>query len=477
PANSSLRYVGIWYYQIPGQTIIWVANRDTPVSGNSGVFGIQNNGSLSLSDQNGTIYWSSDGFPLAGNLTAMLVDTGNLILSTVENAGDDQNALWQSSEHPTDTYIPNMRVYLNITRGDSVSYVSWRTSNDPSRGNYSMEVDPRGSPQIISWDNSRRRIWRSGQWNQQIFTGVPEMRSIFLSGFTIVPVDDDVMYIIFSNPNSTLLMRFMVNSNGKLEQLTWDEGRMQWNTAFSWPSTPCQEYNTCGSYGICNLRNTPSMCSCMQGFELNSTNQCTRRTPLECGVNSSTNDGFLKRDGLKLPDISTNNLDARSQDECEDVCSNNCSCNAYAFVSGIGCLTWGGDLIDIVKFDEGGETIFIRLAASELGGGKTSRTAVIAISVTGIVVFGLIAWLIWIYRQNIKGVSNLWRQKKTLPQHFHGPNSQDSSAGTTGSADLLVEGKPYEGTLFSLIALETATDGFANINKLGQGGFGPVHKV
>ncbi|KAM0048953.1 putative protein kinase RLK-Pelle-DLSV family [Helianthus debilis subsp. tardiflorus] len=477
PANSSLRYVGIWYYRIPGQTITWVANRDAPVSGNSGVFGILNNGSLSLSDGNGTIYWSSDSLPSSGNLTAMLVDTGNFILSTVENAGDDQNALWQSCEHPTDTYLPNMRVYMNITRGDSVSFVSWRTSSDPSRGNYSMEVDPRGSPQIISWDESRRRIWRSGQWNQQIFTGVPQMRSIFLSGFRLVPVNEDVMYFIFNNPNRTLLVRFMINWNGEIEQWTWDERRMEWITSLSLPSTECQQYNRCGSYGICNLRNTPSVCSCMQGFEFNSDNQCIRRSPLECGSNSSTNDGFLRRDGLKLPDIATNTLDAQNdQDQCRDICSNNCSCNAYAFVSGIGCLTWGGDLIDIEEFDEGGETIFIRLAASELGGGKASHTAVIAISVTGIIVFGLIVWLLWRYRRNIKGISNLWRQKKNSPQLFQGPTILDNSAGTTGSADLSVEGKPLEGTLFSLISLESATDGFANKNKLGQGGFGPVHK-
>ncbi|KAI3745456.1 hypothetical protein L1987_58568 [Smallanthus sonchifolius] len=478
PVNSSLRYVGIWYYRIPGQTVTWVANRDAPLSGNFGVFGIQNNGSLSLSDGDGTIYWSSDSFPLAGNLTAMLVDTGNFILATAENAGDDQNALWQSCEHPTDTYLPNMRIYMNLTRGDSVSFVSWRTSNDPSGGNYSMEIDPRGSPQIISWDESRRRIWRSGQWNQQIFTGMPQMRSVFLAGFRLVQADDDddVMYFIFNNPNRTRLMRFMINWDGEIEQLTWDDGRLEWVVILTLPSTPCQEYNRCGSYGICNSRNAPSLCSCMQGFELNSNNQCIRRTPLECGSNSSRNDGFQPINGVKLPDIATNTLSADNQGECEDVCSNNCSCNAYAFISGIGCLTWGGDLNDIEEFEQGGETIFIRLADSELGGGKVSMTAVIAISVTGAIVFGLIVWLIWRYKRNIKEIWNLWKQKKNLSQLFQGPYSLDISAGATGPVDLSVEGKTFEGRLFSLISLESATDDFANKNKLGEGGFGPVHK-
>ncbi|XP_071706146.1 G-type lectin S-receptor-like serine/threonine-protein kinase B120 [Rutidosis leptorrhynchoides] len=477
PANSSLRYIGIWYNRIPIQTVTWVGNRDNPVSGNLGVFGIQTNGSLTLSDPNGMVYWSTDSFPAAGNLTAMLLDTGNFVLSTVENAGDDQNALWQSCEHPTDTYLPNMRVYMNVTRGDSVSFVSWRTSNDPSTGNYSMEVDPRGAPQIISWDQSRRRLWRSGQWNEQIFVGLPQMRSLFLSGFNLVPVNRDVMYFIFNTrQNMTSLMRFVIQSSGELQQLTWDEGRSTWDVPLSLPSTDCQDYNRCGRNGICNMRNSVGVCSCMQGFEYDSNNECVRRTPLECGSNSSSNDGFLTRNGLKLPDFATIS-GAQNQNDCEDGCSRNCTCNAYTYVTGIGCLIWGGDFIDIEEFEDGGQTLFVRLASSELGAKKASHTTVIVILVAGIVVLGLILVLLWWYRQNIKGFLKLGRKKKNLlPAYIQGSSSLDISAGTTGSVDLSSERKPFEGILYSLNLLEFATDGFANKNKLGEGGFGPVHK-
>nr|GEV82049.1 G-type lectin S-receptor-like serine/threonine-protein kinase B120 [Tanacetum cinerariifolium] len=151
PTSSSSRYVGIWYNQLPGQTVVWVANRDSPMSGDSGVFGIQDNGRLSLSDGNGTLYWSTQGCPAAGNLTAMLANTGNFILATVENTGDDQNALWQSCENPTDTYLPNLRVYMNSS-DSTIPFVSWRSPTDPSRGNYSVGVAPRGGPQLVSRD-------------------------------------------------------------------------------------------------------------------------------------------------------------------------------------------------------------------------------------------------------------------------------------------------------------------------------------
>ncbi|GJX55455.1 G-type lectin S-receptor-like serine/threonine-protein kinase B120 [Tanacetum coccineum] len=267
----------------------------------------------------------------------------------------------------------------------------------------------------------------------------------------------------------------MVLWNGTVAQLSWDEGRSEWVAPFALPSTRCEQYNRCGSYGICDEMDSTNSCFCMQGFVRDSNNQCVRRTPLECGTNISSNDGFLVRNGVKLPDFaSTFN---ENQVQCEDRCSRNCSCNAYAHVNGIGCMIWGGDLMDIEQFEQGGETLYIRLASSELGGNKASNTAVIAASVTGTIVLGVIIWLIWRYRQKIKKISNLWGQKENVSPLFPRSYSLDISAGDARPNDLTVEGKQFEGTLYSLASLESATDGFANKNKLGQGGFGPVHKV
>lgn len=45
----------------------------------------------------------------------------------------------------------------------------------------------------------------------------------------------------------------------------------------------------------------------------------------------------------------------------------NCSCIAYAYVNGIGCLVWSKGLVDIREFSSGGEDLFLRLAHAELG--------------------------------------------------------------------------------------------------------------
>ena len=52
------------------------------------------------------------------------------------------------------------------------------------------------------------------------------------------------------------------------------------------------------------------------------------------------------------------------------MCLKNCSCTAYATLDvrggGSGCILWFEELIDIREFNENGQDIYIRMAASEL---------------------------------------------------------------------------------------------------------------
>ncbi|CAL9006085.1 unnamed protein product [Prunus brigantina] len=58
--------------------------------------------------------------------------------------------------------------------------------------------------------------------------------------------------------------------------------------------------------------------------------------------------------------------------ECNGLCLNNCSCTAYANLDiregGTGCLLWFGNLTDMAQFTSGGgQDLYVRMAASELG--------------------------------------------------------------------------------------------------------------
>ncbi|KAL6990919.1 non-specific serine,threonine protein kinase, partial [Sarracenia purpurea var. burkii] len=358
-------------------------NIDTkhPISGKGGVLEFGNNGNLMVLDGNGNSVWSNNASALTNSTTAVLMDTGNLILSSSDNVGDINKALWQSFNDPTDTYLPDMRIYVNSMAGENRVFSSWKSANDPSLGRYSMGVDPRASPQIVIWDGPNRR-WRSGHWNGLIFTGVPNMRAIYLYGFKLFNKGNGNLYFTYTSWNSSDLLRFRIRWDGNEEQLWWDEGRNEWGLVQLQPANECEVYNKCGVFGICSETESP-ICSCIEGFVPQHMDQwdggdwsggCVRQTQLQCGRNDTgtvvvedgERDRFMKIEGVKLPDFA-DLVVARGIKDCEDKCLKNCSCHAYAFVSGIDCIMWNGDLIDIQHFAEGGNQLYVRLASSEFG--------------------------------------------------------------------------------------------------------------
>lgn len=147
-------------------------------------------------------------------------------------------------------------------------------------------------------------------------------------------------------------------------------------------TSSCSTFGSCGSFGLCNSQSSP-ICSCLQGFVPsnteewdagNWTNGCMRRIHLKCEENNGTSngtreDGFLKLQSLKIPGYSDRWVGP--ENECGGRCLSNCSCIAYGFDVGIGCMFWRGTLMDIQKFPTGsassGSDLYIRLAISELG--------------------------------------------------------------------------------------------------------------
>jgi serine/threonine protein kinase len=489
--NSSLRYVGIYYNQDPARTIIWIANRENPISGTTGRISIRNDGNLVILDSNSSEYWSSNASSLSTNSTAILRDTGDLVLLRSQDVNDVSMFLWKSFINPTDTYLPDMRAYTNPQNGPNQIFSSWRSETDPSPGNYTMGLDPRGSPQIMMWEGTNRR-WRSGHWNGLVFTGVPSMRSLYLFGFQITVVGDGDVYFTYNMVNESQLTRFRVNWNGTVQQLIWSNESRVWTAALSQPSNACEEYNRCGNFGICSVTSLP-ICRCTEGFVPRNLGQwnngnwsrgCMRRTPLECGVNS-TRDGFLRVESVKLPDFADDIRSADNTGECEEVCLRNCSCNAYTFLDGVGCMIWTGDLIDVEVFENGGQSVNVRLANSELGRESRviSRLAIILIVVFGAILLGAGMWILWRYRRRLRAFAKSKKQtpeKNTQHMSLDMTKSEECSAGYAGEDGLSsVEGKPGSGqqlSLFSFSNIEIATESFALKNKLGQGGFGPVYK-
>ncbi|CAA7029732.1 unnamed protein product [Microthlaspi erraticum] len=240
-----------------------------------------------------------------------------------------------------------------------------------------------------------------------------------------------------------------------------------WGIDFDAPTNLCDSYGDCGPFGLCVTSASPK-CECFKGFVPKSieewkrgnwTGGCVRRTELHCHGNSTGKDAnvFHLVSNIKPPDSYEfgSSMDA---EECHQSCLHNCSCLAFAFINGIGCLVWNQELLDVVQFSEGGELLSIRLARSELGGNERNRIiAAIIVSLLGFVIFISAAFAFWRYR--VKHNANISKDA-----------SQDAWRNGLKRQD--VSGLDF----FEMDTIETATNNFSLSNKLGQGGFGSVYK-
>ncbi|KAK1283253.1 G-type lectin S-receptor-like serine/threonine-protein kinase [Acorus calamus] len=146
PANTSNFYIAIWYSykKVSKQTVVWVANRDRPLSSSfSSELRISEDGNLVLLDGSKNLFWSTNLTSPASNSTvAEILDTGNLVL---RDGSDPNSVLWQSTDHPTDTLLQGGKVGINRVTKVNQILTSWRNSDDPGSGIYSLEIDPNGS--------------------------------------------------------------------------------------------------------------------------------------------------------------------------------------------------------------------------------------------------------------------------------------------------------------------------------------------
>ncbi|KAB1223052.1 hypothetical protein CJ030_MR2G022345 [Morella rubra] len=446
PVNSAYRYVGIWYAKIPVSTVVWVANRNNPLKNSSGILTISEDGNLVVLDSQKRTLWSSNVTNSVSNSSAQLLDSGNFVLK--ENTTG--TIMWESFQNPSDTFLQKMKVSTNVKTGNKVQLTSWKNPSDPSTGTFSTGIDFHSLPEIFIW-NASSPYWRSGPWNGQIFIGIRNMNSVYLDGFILTDDEEGTYSLRFSFSNDSVISNFVLKSQGNIVRPYYNGEN--WEVGWSTLESECDVYGKCGAFGSCNSQNSP-ICGCLRGFEPknieewnreNWTSGCVRRTPLQCkrvktGEEEGKQDGFLMLKTMKVAAFA--DWSSAFEDKCRTQCLENCSCLAYAYDSGIGCMSWTGNLIDLQKLSSGGLDFYVRVAYSELGGWFLISTE--------------------IFLKNID--CSLFRgNKPKIP-------------GENEVGDKISQVKLEELPVFRLEELASATNNFHESNKLGQGGFGPVYR-
>jgi len=317
PSNNdaSQRYLGIWYHmqeegshQPQKQTVVWVANRDSPVAvGSIGVFQIALDGSLEVVDTSAKEYWSSPKkhflsfSPKIRFRTVKLMDSGNLVLYDDEHLGVK---LWESFENPTDTFLPGMKMDRNL------KLTGWKTADDPGSGDFSFILEQTGENRFVIL-NRNQIYWES------------EMLNSWRSKFDQL---DDIsldVYYLLTNLSSLSLnyTRLLLDSEGLLQ---WMDNLLE--VKWMQPRTQCLTYNFCGNFTRCN-DNDEEVCKCLPGFS-EDMETCKRTKSVSCARNETA---FLNLTMIKTgrPD---KKLAAQNETHCKSICLEMCSqCQAYSY--------------------------------------------------------------------------------------------------------------------------------------------------
>nr|P17840.2 RecName: Full=S-locus-specific glycoprotein S13; Short=SLSG-13; Flags: Precursor [Brassica oleracea]CAA38995.1 S-locus glycoprotein [Brassica oleracea] len=370
--SSSRWYLGIWYKKFPYRTYVWVANRDNPLSNDIGTLKISGN-NLVLLDHSNKSVWSTN--VTRGNerspVVAELLDNGNFVMRD-SNSNNASQFLWQSFDYPTDTLLPEMKLGYDLKTGLNRFLTSWRSSDDPSSGDYSYKLELRRLPEFYLSSGSFR-LHRSGPWNGFRISGIPEDQKLSYMVYNFTENSEEAAYT-FLMTNNSFYSRLTISSTGYFERLTWAPSSVVWNVFWSSPNHQCDMYRMCGPYSYCDV-NTSPVCNCIQGFRPKNRQQwdlriptsgCIRRTRLSC-----SGDGFTRMKNMKLPET-TMAIVHRSigLKECEKRCLSDCNCTAFANADirnrGTGCVIWTGELEDIRTYFADGQDLYVRLAAADL---------------------------------------------------------------------------------------------------------------
>ncbi|CAL5411102.1 unnamed protein product [Camellia sinensis] len=444
--NTTNHYVGIWYNNIPVRTVVWVANRDSGFEWAKRVI------------------WSSNVPNSMVNSSARLLDSGNFVL--VDNSNG--RTTWGSFQYPSDSFLEKMTFTSDGSTGEKILLKSWENPSDPSIGSFSAGINLLNIPEFFLWNGSHP-YWCSGPWNGQIFIGVQHMTSLYGDGFNVVDNKEGTVSVSFTYANESVLTYIFLNHDGALMQMGWTQGKQEPEVDWLAPKTDCGIYGKCGPFGSCNLKDSP-ICSCLRGSYL----QCERNS--SNSSQESKRDGFLKLTTMKVPVFAV--WSPVLSNECKNQCLKNCSCTAYAYYDGIGCMLWSGSLIDIQKFSSDGADLYIRVAYSELDK-KRDLKLVIAISViVGSIMISICSYFIWMVmvKQRVPNLELVSRFKKKSNEMLTFKKWSPEHSTEVPFEDNLNQVKLEELPLFKFEKLAIAIDEFNWTNKLGQGGFGPVYK-
>ncbi|OMO90817.1 hypothetical protein COLO4_18859 [Corchorus olitorius] len=420
-------------------TVIWAANRATPVS-NSDQIVFDKNGNLSL-QKGGTVVWTTN--TANKGVSAMsLQNSGNLVLQT-----DDGTVIWQSFDHPSDTLILNQEfkegMKLVSNPGDSkLSYILEIKSGDMIlSANYSIP-----QPYWSMGKDTRRNINKNG--------GEVTMASIAANSWSFFDDSKNLLWQFkISDPidaNATWIA--VLGNDGFISFLNLQNRGS--SAATKIPDDPCGTPEACPPYFTCSAPSGNSKCQCPSGL---SSVSCKSGITSPCSQGQNSVDLVDAGTGLDYFALAYVSPSSKTDlNGCKASCRSNCSCMALFYDNSSGNCFMFDQIGSFENSDQNSDLVaFVKISSNGAGGGGSKKFpyVVIIVLATVLVILGL---LFVSYRY--------YRNKRKMPDSFDETSEEDNFLEN-------LTGMP---TRFTYNDLRVATNNF--IVKLGHGGFGSVYR-
>ncbi|KAL9144706.1 hypothetical protein ABFS82_14G313300 [Erythranthe guttata] len=465
PGSQQIRFY-LCVIHVESNTVIWSANRDSPVS-KSGTMTLSGNG-ISITEEGGSLRWSTP--PFQSLVSALrLTETGNLVLLDRYNA-----TLWESFRNPTDTIVIGQELRAETVLLSAVS------NDDLSVGNYGLALTL--SDATLLWKNLT--YWKLSM----------ETKAYVNSGYAVefLAVNQTGLYLFGRNGSAVVIKVNLPLSEFRTAKID-ASGQFIISSFFGvaqrhefvWPIDACQIPFVCGKIGLCTNGvsvNSPA-CSCPSGFRLSASNNSTNCLPVDgsyslapvsCksddnkGLNSSRL-SFVQLDyGV---DYFANDFTLPTNygvdlSQCRDLCSQDCSClgifhentsgSCYKLENVLGSLisrsTTRNNRLGFIKtVIRASPTDFGVLSNDEAG----FPVIAVVLPLSGFLFLFAIAILLW--------------RRYSLEEKVK--KKKQSFKNSLSDLEFTIPGLPLH---FDYEELQTATENFKT--KIGTGGFGTVYK-
>ncbi|KAK1276903.1 putative receptor protein kinase ZmPK1 [Acorus gramineus] len=311
----------IWFTNSANKAVAWTANRDHPVNGRGSKITFRGEGSMVLTDVDGTVAWATNTSSTKAS-SAELLNSGNLVIKN--SIG---RVLWQSFDSPTDTILPSQP----ITKQSN--FVSSIANGSLSSGYYSLFFDSDNvlkllyeGPEISTfyWPNPALVIFQNWTTNYNSSRhAVLDDMGRFLSS--------DQLQFNASDAGPGIKRRLTVDYDGNLRLYSLNESNGSWKITWEALAQLCYVHGACGRNGICVYDPEPR-CSCPPHYGMSDEGDWNRGCkPLFDLSSYSPKDRFLElphTDFYGFDDGYTTNV---SFESCKKICLNDSSCQGFGY--------------------------------------------------------------------------------------------------------------------------------------------------